>query len=152
MARPIGFSGEEPDQISKVRIVATQSGAIAADSATLTDANYPLGADATTGGTVSCRGLRTIWVSAARADGTALAGGTSVEVEVLVRDSEATDGRRWKRLLDAAGSPITFVLDGTGFLEVPVYGRLVFLRVTDVTGSITQAVHLLAFPGEWLQG
>jgi hypothetical protein len=151
MARPIGLNGEEPDQISKVRIVATQSGSIAADSATLTDANYPPAADATNGGTVSCRGLRTIWLGAARADGTALAGGTSIEVEALVRDSEAADGQRWKRMLDSSGSPITFVLDGTGFLELPVYGRLVFVRVSNVTGSITQAVHLLAFPGERLQ-
>lgn len=150
MARPIGLSGsEEPDVISAVRTVATGGGGvIVADSATLSDANYPAAASTTTGGTITCRRFRTLWLNVELATGAPLTANTSITVEMLIRDDRGAADKKWKRLLDESGSPLTVTLDGTGFVEVIVAGRLVYPRISAVSGSISAAIVLLAFPGE----
>lgn len=150
MARPIGLSGsEEPALISALRTVAVGGGgAIVADSATLSDANYAETASSTTGGAVQCRGYRTLWLGVEKADGTALAANTSIQVEMLFRDERAADGARWKRLLDQDGSPLLMTLDNAGFLEVEVAGRLCYPRINAVSGSIAVSIVILGFPGQ----
>ena len=143
MGRPVGLT-TTPERVSAVRAV---TGApVAADSATLTDANIPPLINATTGGAIQCRGLATLWV------GVELIGGTSIVLDMLFRDEDAADGQRWHRLLVGA-SPAIYrpTLDGTGFVEVTVNGSLVFPRIHTVTGVVTSAI-LLARPGAALGG
>jgi hypothetical protein len=125
-----------------------KAGAIAADSATLTDANLPP-AEA-----FDCRGYQTVWI------GVEITGGTNstATVEVLVRDEDAPDGARWKRLLvgapegvtaTSAASAKTPALDGTSLYEVRVEGRRVFFRIDAVTNSAgTTGLKVLAMPGK----
>lgn len=138
MARPTTIADAAKDQ-QRVAFLRSKTGApVAADSATLNDTNFPPTIDATTGGAINCRGFETIWL------GVDLAGGASptVTVEMLVRDADASNGSRWKRMLV---TPAT--LDGTGFVEVQVHGRFVYPRISAVTGNPT-AVTMLAFPGK----
>lgn len=142
MARPSGLS---PSKLAAVR---TKAGVIATDSATLTDANIDPAA------ALDCAGFQTIWV------GVEIAGGTAptATLEVLVRDEDAADGARWKKLLvgspdgvtaAAAASAKTPALDGTALYEVRVDGRKVFLRIDAVTNSAsTTSLTLLAMPGK----
>lgn len=142
MARPAGLS---PLNLAAVR---TKAGAIAADSSTLSDANIPP-AEA-----LDCSGFQTLWV------GVEIAGGTAptATLEVLVRDDEAADGARWKKLLvgspdgvtaASAASAKTPALDGTALYEVRVEGRKVFLRVDAVTNSgSTTSLSILAMGGK----
>jgi hypothetical protein len=59
----------------------------------------------------------------------------------------STDGSRWVRLgFGTPAAPLTFVLDGTFFVEVRVEGRLTFPRISAVTSTPTQ-VDLLVLPG-----
>lgn len=143
MTRPTTLSSTSVTQVRSI------SGVIAADSTTLTDANIvPTQA-------LDCRGYETIWV------GVEIAGGSSptATLEVLVRDEDAADGARWKRLLvgapdgvnlTAAASQKTSALDGTSLYEVRVAGRdKVFLRVDAVTNSgSTTSMKILAMPGK----
>lgn len=141
MARPISLM---TNQISAVR---TKSGSpVAADSGTLTDANFPLLASSTTGGTIDCRALATIWI------GVEFTGGTTptIDLDPLIRDEEAADGARWKRLLTASGPAVYQpTLDGVGFVEIRVDGGQMYPRIKAVTGNPTQVV-LLARPGTLL--
>jgi hypothetical protein len=142
MARPGGL---HPSLLAAARV---KSGVIAADSATLTDANIPPAS------AFDCRGYQTIWL------GVEIAGGTNptATIEVLVRDEEAADGARWKRLLvgspdgvtlGSAASAKTPTLDGTSLFEVRVEGRQVFLRIDAVTNSgSTTGITILAMPGK----
>lgn len=142
MPRPGGL---HPLQLAAVR---TKAGTIAVDSATLTDVNLPPAEG------FDCRGYQTIWV------GVEIAGGSSptATVEVLVRDEDAPDGARWKRLLvgspdgvtlGAAASAKTPALDGTALYELRVEGRTVFLRVDAVTNAAgTTGLTILAMPGK----
>lgn len=143
MTRPATLS------LSSVTAVRTISGVIAADNPTLTDANIPPAQ------ALDCSGYETIWV------GVEISGGTSpaAAIEVLVRDADAVDGSRWKKLLvgspdgvtlGSAASQKTPALDGTAFYEVRVAGRSnVFLRVDAVTNATnTTAMKILAIPGK----
>ena len=138
MSRPVllADAAKDPARVAQVRTI---TGApVAADSATLNDTNFPPVTDSTNGGMINTRGFESIWLNAEMSGGT----NPTVTVEMLVRDGDASNGSRWKRLLVA---PAT--LDGTGFTEVAVYGRLVYPRISAVTGSPT-SVNMLAFPGE----
>lgn len=141
MARPVALM---TNQISAVR---TKSGSpVGADSATLSDANFPLLANATTGGTIDCRALATIWI------GVEFTGGSSptIDLDPLIRDEAAADGSRWKRLLFGSSPAVVQpTLDGTGFVEVRVDGGLMFPRLKAVTGNPT-TVKILARPGTLL--
>lgn len=141
MARPVPLM---TNQISAVR---TKSGSpVAADSTTLTDANFPLLADATTGGTIDCRALATLWVSAEFTGGS----GPTIDIDPLIRDEAAADGARWKRL-KPGDTPTLFqpTLDGTGFVEIRVDGGQVYPRIKAVSGNPTTVV-ILARPGTLL--
>lgn len=135
MARPIALQSDAA-RVSQIRTVTGSP--VAADSSTLNDTNFPAGADPTNGGALNCRSYNTLWLNAEFTGGTS----PTVTVAVLVRDTDAADGSRWKPLLVA---PV--VLDGTGFVEVPVYSRLIYPRISAVTGNPT-AVRLLAFGGD----
>ncbi len=129
---------------NEVSAVRTLTGApVAADSDTLTDANFPLLADRTTGGTVDCRLLATLWVSVEFDGGT----NPSVELDPLIRDEGAPDGERWKRLLfGGSPAPAQPLLDGSGFVEVRVDGGQMFPRIKSVSGAPTSVI-VLARPG-----
>src|SRR5688572_27523259 len=115
-----------PTKITEVRTIV---GAIAAESATLSDANYPVA------NAINCARFDTIWVNVEIAAGT----NPTATLEVLIRDEDAADGARWKRMLvgappgvtlAAAASQKTTALTGAAFYEVRVEGRsLVQLRI-----------------------
>lgn len=143
MARPVNLT-TDPTKVSAVRTV---TGApVAADSATLTDANIPPLINSTTGGAINCRGLSTIWVDVE------LTGGTSVVLDPLFRDADAADGSRWHRMMPGATPALNQpVLSGLGFVEIRVDGCLIFPRLKTVTGNTTGVV-ILARPGAPLAG
>lgn len=142
MARPTGLHP------SRATVARTKSGVIAIDNATLTDAN--INPDEA----FDCRGYQTVWV------GVEIAGGTTptATIEVLVRDEDAADGARWKRLLvgspdgvtlASAASAKTPALDGASFYELRVDGRLVFFRVDAVANATgTTGLSILLMPGK----
>lgn len=142
MARKTGalFTGE-------VSIARSASAVIAADSATLTDANIPPAQG------LDCSAFDTILV------GVEITAGSSptMTIETLARDAEAADGSRWKRMtagLAFEGTPAvgdTGALDGTAFVELPVFGHpLVFLRRKAVTNATnTTAWKILVMPGRY---
>ncbi len=147
--RPLGMPHDEPGIIAGLRRVAVGGGGvIVADSATLSDANYPVTNDPALGGIVRASRMKTIWIGVERADGSALGAGEVVVVEPLVLDSNAPADGHWKRLIDAADAPIDVSLDNAGFRELPVAGRMVFLRIKSVTGSINTGIVLTGFSGE----
>jgi hypothetical protein len=132
-----------------ISVVRSASGVIAADSATLTDANISPTM------CVDCQGLRSVLV------GVEITAGTSptMTIEALFRDADAPDGSRYKRLLHgprdgettgAAAALDTGALDGTSFRELLVFGwQSVFFRITAVANSAsTTAWKILVVPGE----
>lgn len=144
MARDVQLSLS--NALAAVRSAAT---IIAADSATLTDANIdPLVA-------VDCTGLESIFV------GCEITGGTNptMTVEPLFRDAEAADGSRWRRIslgalpgvtLAAAADPTTGAMaPGGSLVELRVFGwNKVFLRISAVANATsTTAWKILAMPG-----
>ncbi len=143
MARPAGLS------VDRLAAVRTISGVIAADSTTLTDANID------PDHAINCLGFQTLWL------GVEIAGGTNptATLEVLVRDEDAADGARWKKLLVGAPDGVTLAsaasaktpaLDGTALYEVRVEGRAkVFLRVDAVANATsTTGLKILAMGGK----
>lgn len=134
------------NEVSAVRTKTNGGSAVAADSGTLSDANFPLLANATTGGTIDCRGLATLWVSVEFTGGT----NPTIDLDPLIRDEGAADGARWKRLMPGA-TPALFqpTLDGAGFVEIQCDGGKLFPRIKAVTGSPTGIV-ILARPGSAL--
>lgn len=142
MARPTGLSA------SQLCTARSATAAIAAESTTLTDANFPLAQ------ALDCQGFQTIWVGVEITAGT----NPTMAIEVLVRDDDAADGARWKRLLvgspdgvtaASAASAKTPALDGTSLFEVRVEGRKVMLRVDAVTNSgSTTSWKILAMGGK----
>jgi hypothetical protein len=113
---------------------------LAADSATLTDANIP------TSEALDCTGFETLLV---RVDVT---GGTTptATLEALFRDPDAADGSRWVRRVNSGGTTIkTPALSVGQETEVTVDGwNSVFLRVDAVTGaSGSTAWAVFARPG-----
>lgn len=144
MARPLGLNTN--GQIGTVR---SATALLAADSATLTDANI----DPTLG--FSCVGLESIFV------GCEITGGSSptMTIEPLFRDADAADGARWKRLLVGAPAGVTLtaaavqatpaMAPDVQLYELRVYGwSLVYLRITAVANpTSTTAWKILAMPG-----
>lgn len=134
----------------QLAVVRSVTALLAADSATLTDANI-LPADG-----IDCTKLDTIFV------GPEITGGTNptMTIEALFRDPDAPDGQRWKRLYLGAAPGVTATAlanettgalqTGLGFAELRVYGwPLVYLRVTAVGApTSTTAWKILAFPGQ----
>lgn len=128
---------------------AISGGIIAADSATLSDANI----DPTLA--IDCAKLDTILVGVEIAAGT----NPTMTLEALFRDEEAADGLRWKRALLGARPGVTATalavedsgaLDGTALVELRVFGaRKVFLRIKAVTNATsTTGAKILAMPGK----
>ena len=123
--------------------------AIAADSATLTDANI----DPTLA--LDCSGLDSIFV------GVEIAGGSSptMTVEPLFRDAGAADGSRWIRLMTGALDGVTAasaanqntgaLSSNANFAELRVFGQKVFLRISAVANATsTTAWNILVMPGK----
>src|SRR4051812_4908652 len=113
MARPTCISARA------VAAIRTKTGApVLDDSATLTDANFPVAPSSTLGGAYDCSTFDTILLAVE------LAGGSSptCTVDLLFRDPGAADGSRWKREAPTAGgSPITLAFGTTThFVEVTV--------------------------------
>lgn len=122
---------------------------IAADSATLSDANIDPALS------VNCFGLESVFL------GVDITGGTNptMTFEALFRDANAADGSRWRRLslgalpgvtLAAAADPTTGAMAvGGSLVEVRVFGASkVFFRCTAVANATsTTAWKLLAMPG-----
>lgn len=131
------------NEISAVRTKTNGGSAVTADPSTLSDANFPLAADATSGGTIDCRGLATLWI------GVEFVGGTtpSIKLDPLVRDGDAADGSRWKRLMPGdTPAVVQPTLDGTGFVEIRVDGGFLYPRIDTVSGSPT-TIRILGRPG-----
>lgn len=135
--------------VGEIGIVRSGAAIIAADSATLTDANI----DPTKG--LNCSGLDSIFL------GVEIDAGASptMTVELLFRDGNAVDGSRWKRLLMGARDGVTLgalaaedsgALDGTKLVEMRCWGyALVFPRITAVTNpGSTTGWRILAMPGK----
>lgn len=138
MSRPVGLS---LNAVSAARAV---TGApVAADSGTLTDANFSPTPDNTTGGAINAFGFATVLLNIETAGGSS----PTAAIDLLFRDGDAADGSRWKRIAGA----VKPVLDGAGWVEVQTYGRLVYPRIDAVVGSPT-SVTILAMPGQRLPG
>lgn len=120
--------------------------AIAVDSATLTDANYPTAVDPTTGGPIDCTGLETILV------GVAITAGTNpgMTIEALFRDGNAADGLRWVRRVNGSGAITTPSLVPGQEAELYVDGHdSVYLRCSAVANAAsTTAWAIYARPGK----
>lgn len=124
------------------------AGTIAADSATLTDANIPPAS------AIDCGGFDTILVAVEITAGT----NPTATIEPLFRDSEAPDGTRWVRpllgappgvtLAAAAGQSTGALANGQAF-ELRVFGHpKVFLRVSAVANATsTTNMKILVKPG-----
>lgn len=146
MARPAGLSN------SQIGVARVTSGVIAADNATLSDANIsptlPL----------DCTGFDSIFVGVEITAGT----NPTATLEPLFRDADAADGQRWKRRLigsaennvAAQAAPLSeatpALVNGTQMVELQVFGHAsVFLRVTAVTNpTSTTAMNILVAPGK----
>jgi hypothetical protein len=130
MARPSALS------VSQLGVARTVAGVIAADSATMTDANYPVASG------FNATGFETVWV------GVDITGGTnpSATIALLARDADADDGKRWK----AIGTGTTGALTGAALVEMRVDGRpLVFPQITAVASATsTTAISILIMPGK----
>ncbi len=157
--RPLGLS-EDPSTISCLRYIPVTV-SLAADPPTLSDANYPVQPDSTSppvgdiptvdktkGGVVWAGRWTSVFVGLVNGDGTAVGNSISVVVEPLIFDRYGATDNHWHRMLDANGNPIQVTLTNAGFRELVVNAHTVFLRVATVTGSITNDVQILGFPGE----
>jgi hypothetical protein len=123
---------------------------LAIDSATLTDTNIPPAQG------LCCLQYDTILVATEIVAGT----NPTMTVEALIRDAEAADGARWKRMLLGARPGVTLgaiANETTGALgnnsdlvELRVFGaELVFLRITAVANATsTTAWKILVMGGQ----
>ena len=131
------------------------TGVIAADSATLTDANFPLTA------AINCWGMHSIFI------GVEIAGdsGPTMTVEPLFRSSQCPDGSRWHRLLlgsvpgvntvaaaNVAARTTTAMADDESMQELEVFGcEAVYLRITAVgNATSTTSWDILGMPGRYI--
>lgn len=137
--------------------VRTIAGAIAADSATLSDANFPVAS------ALDCRGCDTIWVSVEITGGA----GPTCTIEALFRDEGAADGSRWQRIqtgvlngitptasaTNQVADQVTSALTNLQQCEIRVDGwKQVYLRRTAVTNDVgTTTMKILARPGKTRQ-
>jgi hypothetical protein len=136
MARPIGL----PSEPARAGIARSVTGSpVAADSATLTDANISPTVSSTTGGAIAYRGLDTVLLAVEFTGGT----NPTCTVDLLLRDEDAADGSRWHK-------STTIGLD-SNFAEAWVYGSTMFPRLASVTGSPT-GVTILVKPGRYRPG
>jgi hypothetical protein len=131
-----------------VIVARSGTGVIAADSATLTDANIDPSL------MLDCGGLDTIFVGAEITAGT----NPTMTVEPLFRDAEAADGSRWFRLMTGALEGVTLasaanqntgaLATNANFVELRVFGQKVFFRVTAVANATsTNGWKILVMPG-----
>ncbi len=136
MARPIALVA---DTVSSVRFVESAAN----DSATLSDTNFPLATNATTGGTINCHGFATIWMSVEFVGGT----NPTVDLDMLVYDEGAVADQHWGRLY-VGSSPAVYkpTLAKGRWFEVRVDGGRFFPRIENLVGSPT-SVRILARPG-----
>lgn len=149
MARPIGFA-EGSSYAHSMCVAREATGVIAADNASLTDANIPLA------GAIDCSGYDTIFV------GVEIVAGSSptMTVEPLFRDTDGPDGFRWRRRLVGAPPGITVagslasqstgaLAPGGGLVELRVDGSpAVFLRTSAVANATsTTSWKILVSPG-----
>ena len=119
---------------------------IAADNATLSDANYPTAVDPTTGGPIDCTGWDTIIVKVNITAGT----GPTMTLEALFRDGQAADQARWARRVNGSGAITTpAIASDASEAELSVDGwPLVFLRISAVANATsTTAWKIFARPG-----
>ena len=145
MTRPVSLT-TDPARLSAVRTI---TGApVASDSATLTDVNFPEARHATLGGSINCKDIATIWLGIEVIG----AGAVTVDLDLLLRDQDAADGKRWRRMLFGSPGAVfqpTFsatTAAGSGLIEMRVDGCLIYPRIFNVTGSPTSVI-LLARPG-----
>lgn len=136
----------------KGSLVGQANVALAADSATLSDANIPPAE------MFDCAGYDSIFV------GVDIAGGTAptMTIQLLWRDSEAADGSRWRSFSLGSRGGITALASpaaetsgalgtGSSFVEMRTRGhRYVFPRITAVSGTVagTTGWQILAKPGD----
>lgn len=146
MARKLGLYNE----VTEARTLTAAP--IAAESATLSDANYPLVS------ALGCRGYDTIWVGVEITLGT----NPTATIEALFRDGEAAGADlKWHRRLLGAPPGITalasLAAEDTGALlsngamaELRVDGAaIVYLRIKAVTNATnTTACKILVMPGK----
>ncbi len=122
---------------------------IAADSATLSDANIPPAS------ALDCSGLDSIFVGVEITGGT----GPTMTIEPLFRDEGAADGSRWFRLMTGALDGVTLgaaankttgaLASNADFAELRVFGQKVFLRISAVANATsTTAWKILVMPGK----
>lgn len=131
-------------------VVRSASAIIAADSATLTDANFPVAQ------ALDCTGFDTILVGVEITAGT----NPSMTLEALFRDADAADGSRWGRMLLGAAPGVTAtalanettaaLASNVAWCELRVFGHpSVMLRITAVANAAsTTAWKILARPGQ----
>ena len=132
----------------------TIGGVIAADSATLSDANYPAVGGVLTGA-IDCSGYDSIFVGVEIVAGT----GPTMAIEALFYDPNAPADAHLSRLLlgaepgvtvGALASEVTPALTSDNqYAELRVFGhKQVFLRVTAVTNpTSTTSATILGRPG-----
>jgi hypothetical protein len=114
---------------------------VAPDPTPWTDVVLPPTPDPAKGGAIDARGFETVWFDVEFTGGS----GNAVSLALVVRDEGAPDGQRWKHLL-LGGAPQILKLDGTGFVEARVEGRVVFPCLVAVQGG-PSVVTILAIPG-----
>jgi len=125
------------------------AGIIAADSATLTDANIPPASG------IDCSGLETVLVGVE----IAVPGTGTMTIEALFYDADQADGARWSRYLLGAAPGVTLgalagettgaLANGSQYAELRVFGHSkVFFRITAVANSGgTTSSKILGRPG-----
>lgn len=131
------------------------AGVIAADSATLSDANYPAVAGVLTGG-IDCSGFESVFIGVE----VTVPGTSTMTIEALFFDPDGAVDQKLSRLMlgaepgvtaGALASETTGALPGveSQYAEIRVFGHpQVFFRVTAVANSgSTTAAKILGRPG-----
>jgi hypothetical protein len=121
-------------------VARSASAALAAESATLTDANIPP-AEA-----LDCTGLETVWVAIHVTGNNA----ATMALQALKRDANAEDGFKWVQTRDASALLKTAALTMGVEQELRVDGSpSVFFRIDAVTNTgSTTAWKILVRPGQ----
>lgn len=125
---------------SQLTVVRSASSIIVADNASLVDANIDPAV------ALNCWGFDTIWVGCEITAGT----NPSLTIEPLIRDADAADGSRWRRLSPVPGSTLSVTVPADLTMsELRVDGQAaVYLRISAVANpGSTTAWKILASPG-----